>query len=65
MKQKLVDFKTNIVVNEDGINEIVNVLKLWEFDQELYRKKLAIMLIENEFPFVLVEHEGFREFCKL
>ncbi|KAL4284773.1 hypothetical protein GQ457_16G007020 [Hibiscus cannabinus] len=63
-KQKLIDFKGETLVSEDGTVETVCVPKLWEFDQDLCRKKLARMLIVDELPFVFVEREGFHEFCK-
>ncbi|KAK8716058.1 hypothetical protein V6N13_043378 [Hibiscus sabdariffa] len=63
-KQKLIDFKTKRLVNEDGTTEIVSVPKLWEFDNDLSRKKLAKMLIVDELSFAFVECEGFVDFCK-
>ncbi|GMI66222.1 hypothetical protein HRI_000291500 [Hibiscus trionum] len=33
-RQKLIDFKIETLVNEDGIVETVNAPKLWEFDQD-------------------------------
>ncbi|KAK8675948.1 hypothetical protein V6N13_034006 [Hibiscus sabdariffa] len=63
-KKKLIDFETKTLVNEDGTTEIVSVPKLWEFDNDLSRKKLAKMLIVDELPFAFVEREGFVDFCK-
>ncbi|KAE8690247.1 hypothetical protein F3Y22_tig00110904pilonHSYRG00114 [Hibiscus syriacus] len=63
-KQKLIDFESETLVNEDGSTEIVSVPKCWKFDHDLCRKKLAKMLIVDELPFAFVEREGFIEFCK-
>ncbi|KAK8668344.1 hypothetical protein V6N13_105802 [Hibiscus sabdariffa] len=47
-----------------GTSKIVQVPTCWQFDQDNCRKALARMLIVDELPFVFVEHEGFRYFCK-
>ncbi|KAK8708919.1 hypothetical protein V6N13_059954 [Hibiscus sabdariffa] len=44
-KQKRIDFESEMLVNEDGIVETISVPKLWKFDHDLCRKKLAKMLI--------------------
>ena len=51
-------------VNEDGSIDSVSAPKLWEFDYDLCRKKLATMLIVDELPFAFVEREGFREYSR-
>ncbi|KAK8611917.1 hypothetical protein V6N13_131955 [Hibiscus sabdariffa] len=63
-KQKMIDFESEALVKEDGIVETVSVPKLWKFDHDLCRKKLAKMLVVDELPFAFVEREGFIEFCK-
>ncbi|KAL4291714.1 hypothetical protein GQ457_14G013270 [Hibiscus cannabinus] len=63
-KQKMIDFESETLVKEDGIVETISVPKLWKFDHDLCRKKLAKMLIVDELPFSFVEREGFIEFCK-
>ena len=62
--QKLIDFDTKTIVNEDGSIKIVSVPKCWQFDHDVNRKALARMVIVDELPFIHVEHEGFYEFCK-
>ncbi|KAK4349183.1 hypothetical protein RND71_031938 [Anisodus tanguticus] len=64
LKQKLIDFELKTITKEDGSTEIVNVPKLRDFDQEFTRKALARMIIVDELPFMFVEREGFRYFCK-
>lgn len=61
-KQKLIQFESKTIVNEDGTTEVVNVPKLWKFDPEDSRRKCAKMIIVDELPFAHVEGEGFREF---
>ncbi|KAJ0988890.1 hypothetical protein J5N97_007246 [Dioscorea zingiberensis] len=39
-----------------------NSLKDWTFDQEISRSKLARMIVLHEYPFSIVEHEGFSDF---
>ncbi|KAK8662982.1 hypothetical protein V6N13_024867 [Hibiscus sabdariffa] len=63
-KQKLIDFESRTLINEDGTTETVSVPKLWKFDQDFCRKKLAKMIIVDELPFAFVEREGFIEFCQ-
>jgi hypothetical protein len=36
----------------------------WKFDPDKCRKSLARMIIIDELPFNIVEHKGFRAFCK-
>ncbi|KAL4281244.1 hypothetical protein GQ457_03G011920 [Hibiscus cannabinus] len=67
-KQKLIDFESRTLINEDGTTETVSVPKLWKFDQDFCRKKLAKMIIVDELPFAFVEREGFIEiinFCPI
>jgi hypothetical protein len=35
---------------------------VWIFSQEKTREKLAEMIIQHEYPFAIVEHEGFIDF---
>ena len=63
-RQKFIDFDTKTIVNEDGSVQTVSVPKCWQFDHDVSRKALARMVIVDELPFVYVEREGFREFCK-
>ncbi|KAK8701308.1 hypothetical protein V6N13_019698 [Hibiscus sabdariffa] len=63
-KQKLVDFESKTITSPGGTSKIVQVPTCWQFDQDNCRKALARMLIVDELPFVFVEHEGFRYFCK-
>ncbi|KAK8712884.1 hypothetical protein V6N13_148112 [Hibiscus sabdariffa] len=63
-KQKLVDFESETITSPGGTSKIVQVPTCWQFDQDNCRKALARMLIVDELPFVFVEHEGFRYFCK-
>ncbi|XP_050233558.1 zinc finger BED domain-containing protein RICESLEEPER 2-like [Mercurialis annua] len=42
-----------------------NMLANWKFDQDECRKWLARMIIVDELSFNFVEHEGFREFCRV
>jgi len=63
-KQKLIDFDTRTIVNEDGSVQTVSVPKCWHFDHDISRKALARMAILDELPFMFVEREGFRDFCK-
>ncbi|KAL2902339.1 Zinc finger BED domain-containing protein RICESLEEPER 3 [Bienertia sinuspersici] len=63
-KQKLIEFEPKIIKKEDGTTECVNVPMCWEFDQELARRALAKMVIVDDLPFMFVEREGFRSFCK-
>lgn len=63
-KQKMIDFESKTIVKEDGSTEIVNAPKLWQFDHDHTRYALARMIIVDELPFMFVEHEGFRYFCK-
>ena len=62
--QKLIDFDTKTIVNEDGSVQTVSIPKCWHFDHDLSRKAIARMVIVDELPFIHVEREGFREFCK-
>ncbi|WCJ18450.1 hypothetical protein M5689_000800 [Euphorbia peplus] len=48
---------------DDDVNG--NVLANWKFDQSECRKWLARMIIVDELPFIFVEHEGFRAFCRV
>ncbi|KAK8686301.1 hypothetical protein V6N13_125328 [Hibiscus sabdariffa] len=64
-KQKMIDFESQTLVNEDGTTQIVSVPKLWEFDNDLCRKKLAKILIVDELPFAFVEREVKKESSKL
>ncbi|XP_043693159.1 zinc finger BED domain-containing protein DAYSLEEPER-like [Telopea speciosissima] len=59
-KQKLLDFKVD---TSDGKSTITSILA-WKFDYELCRKALARMIIMDELPFIFVERDGFRDFCK-
>lgn len=36
----------------------------FNFDREFSRKELARMVIMHEYPLTMVDHEGFRNFCK-
>ncbi|KAK8681298.1 hypothetical protein V6N13_053702 [Hibiscus sabdariffa] len=63
-KQKLVDFDSKTITSPCGTSKIVQVPTFWQFDQDNCRKALARMLFVDELPFVFVEHEGFRYFCK-
>ncbi|KAL4340526.1 hypothetical protein GQ457_08G022240 [Hibiscus cannabinus] len=63
-KQKLVDFESKTITSPGGTSKIVQVPTCWQFDQDNCRKALARILIVDELPFVFVEHEGFRYFCK-
>lgn len=63
-KQKLLSFQTKRVVKEDGSIEHVNVPSCWQFDPDFSRKELVKMIIIDELPFMFVEREGFRVFCK-
>ncbi|KAK8716299.1 hypothetical protein V6N13_043614 [Hibiscus sabdariffa] len=63
-KQKLVNFESKTITSPGGTSKIVQVPTCWQFDQDSCRKALARMLIVDELPFVFVEHEGFRYFCK-
>ncbi|KAL4277822.1 hypothetical protein GQ457_03G012640 [Hibiscus cannabinus] len=63
-KQKFVDFESKTITSPGGTSKIVQVPTCWQFDQDNCRKALASMLIVDELPFVFVEHEGFRYFCK-
>lgn len=64
-KQALIEFDPKTRVNDDGTTEVVNVPKLWQFDQVATRKGLARMIVVDELPFIFVEKEGFHSFCKL
>ena len=63
-KQKILNFESQTIVNKDGTTETINVSKPWIFNQEVSRSALAKMLIMDELPFMFVEREGFRLFCK-
>lgn len=63
-KKKILNLESQTIVNKDGSTETIIVLKPWMFDQEVARNALAKMLIMDELPFMFVEREGFRLFCK-
>lgn len=52
-------------MNEDGDIETVHVPTSYEFDPDEPRKAIAKMVIVDELPFIHVEREGFRSFCKV
>ncbi|XP_074282435.1 zinc finger BED domain-containing protein RICESLEEPER 3-like [Silene latifolia] len=64
IKQKLLNFETTTIVNEDGSIENVSVPTLWAYDYDRARKSLAKMIIVDELPFLTVEKNGFKGFCK-
>ncbi|KAK9741211.1 hypothetical protein RND81_03G089200 [Saponaria officinalis] len=64
IKQKLLNFETTTIVNEEGSIENVRVPTLWAYDYDRTRKSLARMIIVDELPFLTVEKIGFRGFCK-
>lgn len=44
-------------------HDITVTLEKIDFDQEVARKQLALMIIIHEYPLSIVEHPGFRKFC--
>ena len=64
-KQRLLDFEVETIVNEDGDVQTFHVPKSYEFSPETARKAIAKMVIVDELPFLHVECEGFRDFCKV
>jgi len=59
------DFEVETIVNEDGDVQTFHVPKSYEFNHETARKAIAKMVIVDELPFLHVEREGFRDFCKV
>ena len=53
-RQKLIDFDTRTIVNEDKSMQTVSVPKYWYFDYDASRKALARMVIVDELPFMYV-----------
>ncbi|XVF31814.1 hypothetical protein REPUB_Repub17cG0025900 [Reevesia pubescens] len=47
----------------DDRENIGSSLVNWKFDQEIFRKYCARMIIMDELPFRVVEHERFKDFC--
>lgn len=60
----MIDFESKQIVKDDGIVVSISVPNLWVFDNDVVRKALARMIIDDELPFSHVEHEGFCYFCK-
>lgn len=58
------NFESQTIVNKDGTTETISVSRPWIYNHETSRSALARMLIMDELPFIFIEREGFRLFCK-
>nr|XP_021851849.1 zinc finger BED domain-containing protein RICESLEEPER 1-like [Spinacia oleracea] len=57
--------QTQTTLDGNLVEQRMGKFDLWKFNQEDTRKALAKMVIIDEMPFRMVEHEGFRSFMKV
>ena len=63
-KQKTISFDTKKEVR-DGNGAKIGNLKVVKYDPESIRQALTSMIIRDEFPFRVVEREGFKDYSRL